>query len=167
MDKYLCSNFGGQAASIKNADWLMCYSNSPLYTTKALGGDGCGYDAITFSRARGDHYSLTTVYQWSAMAMLSLAHGQGASSTSYCAWYDPAHNTNFPKGATAEYCGDYNDSSIVYSPHADSNALAKTGSANQPAKVSHNGQLCGIVDVAGMCNQLCTNAQLNHRLQLD
>lgn len=158
MDKYLCSNNGnGQAASIKNADWLMCYSNSPTYTTEYLGGDGCGYDAITFSRARGDHYSLTTVYQWSAMSMLSLAHGQAATSSSYCAWYS-LYNTNFPKGATAEYCGDYNDSSIVYSPHADSNALAKTGSANQPAKVSHNGQLCGIVDIAGMCNQWCIGA---------
>lgn len=159
MDKYLCSNNGSnQAASIKNADWLMCYDSSSSYTTKTMGGDGRGYDAITFSRARGDHYSLTTVYQWSAMAMLSLAHGQAATSTAYCAWYDSAHTTNFPKGATVEYCGDYNDSSIVYSPHAYRNTFAKTGSANQPAKVSHNGQLCGIVDVAGMCNQWCIGA---------
>lgn len=158
MDKYLCSNFGGQAASIKNADWLMCYSNSPLYTTKALGGDGCGYDAITFSRARGDHYSLTTVYQWSAMAMLSLAHGQGASSTSYCAWYDPAHNTNFPKGATNSDGTDYNDTTIKYTAHSYGSTFAKTGSANNAEKVSHNGQLCGIMDVAGMCNQWCIGA---------
>lgn len=158
MDKYLCSNFGGQAASIKNADWLMCYNRSSSYMTPAIGGDGNGYDAITFSRARGDHYSLTTVYQWSAMAMLSLAHGQAATSTDYCAWYDSSHIANFPKGATTSDCGDYNDSSIVYSPHAYTNTLAKTGSANQPAKVSHNGQLCGIMDVAGMCNQFCIGA---------
>lgn len=159
MDKYLCSNNGSnQAASIKNADWLMCWNSSSSYTTKTMGGDGRGYDAITFSRARGDHYSLTTVYQWSAMAMLSLAHGQAATSTAYCAWYDSSHITSFPKGATTSDCGDYNDSSIVYSPHAHTNTLAKTGSANQPAKVSHNGQLCGIMDVAGMCNQWCIGA---------
>lgn len=158
MDKYLCSNFGGQAASIKNADWLMCWSNSPTYTTKYLGGDGCGYDAITFSRARGDHYSLTTVYQWSAMAMLSLAHGQAATSTSYCAWYDSAHNTNFPKGATNYDSTDFNDSSIKYNAHSCESRFAKTGSSNNAEKVSHNGQLCGIMDVAGMCNQLIIGA---------
>lgn len=159
MDKYLCSNNGsGQAASIKNADWLMCLKTSVDYSTKMLGGDGVGYDAITFSRARGDHYSLTTVYQWSAMAMLSLAHGQAATSTSYCAWYDPAHNTNFPKGATTVGLTDIRDSSIMYTAHAYESPFAKTGSSNNAEKVSHNGQLCGIMDVAGMCNQLSIGA---------
>lgn len=159
MDKYLCSNNGSnQAASIKNADWLMCWNSSSSYTTKTMGGDGCGYDAITFSRARGDHYSLTTVYQWSAMAMLSLAHGQAATSTSYCAWYDSAHTTNFPKGATNIDGTDYNDSSIKYTAHSYGSPFAKTGSSNNAEKVSHNGQLCGIMDVAGMCNQLCIGA---------
>lgn len=160
MDKYLCSNNGSnQAASIKNADWLLCWNDSSRsYTTKTMGGDGCGYDAITFSRARGDHYSLTTVYQWSAMAMLSLAHGQAATSTAYCAWYDSSHRTNFPKGATTSDCVDYNDSSVVYSYHEYTNTFAKTGSSNDAEKVSHNGQLCGIMDVAGMCNQSCIGA---------
>lgn len=160
MDKYLCSNNGSnQAASIKNANWLLCWDyGSKSYNTKTMGGDGCGYDAITFSRARGDHYSLTTVYQWSAMAMLSLAHGQAATSTAYCAWYDSSHKTNFPKGATTSDCVDYNDSSVVYSYHEHTNVFAKTGSANDAEKVSHNGQLCGIMDVAGMCNQLCIGA---------
>lgn len=159
MDKYLCSNNGSnQAASIKNADWLMCLNKSSRYTTKTMGGDGRGYDAITFSRARGDHYSLTTVYQWSAMAMLSLAHGQAATSTSYCAWYDSAHNTNFPKGATSAGGTDYNDSSIKYNAHSYGSPFAKTGSSNNAEKVSHNGQLCGIMDVAGMCNQWCIGA---------
>lgn len=158
MDKYLCSNNGsGQAVSIKNADWLMCAYAFKNYYTQNLGGDGCGYDAITYSRGRGDHYSLTTVYQWSAMAMLSLAHGQAATSTSYCAWYDSAHNTNFPKGATWELT-DYNDKSIKYALHSYGTKYAKTGSSNSAEKVSHNGQLCGIMDVAGMCNQLCIGA---------
>ena len=158
MDKYLCSNIGGQAASIKNADWLMCWNNSSSYTTKTMGGDGCGYDAITFSRARGNHYSLTTVYQWSAMSMLSLAHGQAATSTAYCAWYDSAHNTNFPKGATNNNSTDYNDGGIKYQAHSFGSSFAKTGSSNNAEKVAHNGQLCGIMDVAGVCNQLCIGA---------
>lgn len=159
MDKYLCSNNGsGQAASIKNADWLMCLKMSVNYSTTIFGGAGAGYDAITFSRARGDHYSLTTVYQWSAMAMLSLAHGQAATSTSYCAWYDPTHGTNFPKGATTAGLTDIRDSSIMYTAHAYASTFAKTGSSNNAEKVSHNGQLCGIMDVAGMCNQLSIGA---------
>lgn len=159
MDKYLCSNNGrGQAASIKNADWSMCIDVSVDHSTMIFGGGGVGYDAITFSRARGDHYSLTTVYQWSAMAMLSLAHGQAATSTSYCAWYDPTHNTNYPKGATTGGLTDIVDSSIMYTAHAYNSSFAKTGSSNNAKKVSHNGQLCGIMDVAGMCNQLSIGA---------
>lgn len=159
MDKYLCSNNGsGQAASIKNADWSMCIDVSVSYSTMIFGGGGVGYDAITFSRARGDHYSLTTVYQWSAMAMLSLAHGQAATSTSYCAWYDPTHGTNFPKGATTDGLTDISDSSIMYTAHTYNPSFAKTGSSNNAKKVSHNGQLCGIMDVAGMCNQLSIGA---------
>ena len=159
MDKYLCSNNGsGQAASIKNADWLMCLNNYSNNTTKTMGGDGCGYDAITFSRARGDHYSLTTVYQWSAMAMLSLAHGQAATSTSYCAWYDSTHGANFPKGATTDGLTDISDSSIKYTAHTYKSFFAKTGSSNNAKKVSHNGQLCGIMDVAGICTQLSIGA---------
>lgn len=159
MDKYLCSNNGsGQAASIKNADWSMCIDKSVPQSTMIFGGGGVGYDAITFSRARGDHYSLTTVYQWSAMAMLSLAHGQAATSTSYCAWYDPTHVTNFPKGATTADLTDISDSSIMYTAHTYDPSFAKTGSSNNAKKVSHNGQLCGIMDVAGMCNQLSIGA---------
>lgn len=158
MDKYLCSNFGGQAASIKNADWLMCYSNSPLYTTKALGGDGCGYDAITFSRARGDHYSLTTVYQWSAMAMLSLAHGQGASSTSYCAWYDPAHNTNFPKGATAELCTLLTQTVML---------LQKLVQQINLQRFPTMGNYAGLWMLQVCVISCALVQQINHRLQLD
>lgn len=159
MDKYLCSNNGsGQAASIKNADWLMCLDTSANHSTTIFGGAGECYDAITFSRARGDHYSLITVYQWSAMAMLSLAHGQAATSTSYCAWYDPTHNTNYPKGATTGSLIDISDSSVVYTNHAYGAVFAKTGSSTNAEKVSHNGQLCGIMDVAGMCNQLSIGA---------
>lgn len=167
MDKYLCSNNGSnQAASIKNADWLMCTFDNVSYTTKYMGGDGKAYDAITFSRARGDHYSLTTVYQWSAMSMLSLAHGQATNSNLYCAWHDPTYTTNFPKGATKVdiNCADYNDSSVAYNAHSLASFFAKTGSSNQPAKVSHNGQLCGIMDVAGMCQQLCIGATNNSRI---
>lgn len=155
IDKYLCSNVKGQAASVKGANRLMCYNDSSqLYFTKSISGTaGVANDAITLSRARGDYYSLVTCYQWAAISLLSLAHGQAATSADACAWYDANHTTNFPKGATEEYGRDSNDSSIRYSYHSHSNMFAKTGSGKPFNKTTHNGQASGVADVAGVCNQ--------------
>lgn len=155
IDKYLCSNVNGRAASVKNADWLMCYADAtkPFFTKKISEAEGNAFDAITLSRARGDYYSLVTCYQWSAISLLSLAHGQAATSANACAWYDANHTTNFPKGATAESGRDFNDNSIRYTSHSYGNKLAKTGSGTPFNKTTHNGQASGVADVAGVCNQ--------------
>lgn len=155
IDKYLCSNVNGQAASVKNADWLMCYNDTgrTFYTKSISGTVGQAYDAITLSRARGDYYSLVTCYQWSAISLLSLAHGQAAISADACAWYDVNHTTNFPKGATNSGGTDYNDNTVKYTIHAYGNTFAKTGSGMPFNKTTHNGQASGVADVAGMCNQ--------------
>lgn len=155
IDKYLCSNVNGQAASVKNADWLMCYDDTtkPYFTKHISGTVGQAYDAITLSRARGDYYSLITCYQWSAISLLSLAHGQAATSADACAWYDANHTANFPKGATNEYGRDRDDDSILYTYHSYRNIFAKTGSGTPFNKTTHNGQASGVADVAGMCSQ--------------
>lgn len=155
IDKYLCSNVHDQAASVKDADWLMCYDDdTQTYSTKhLLGTVGQAYDAVTLSRARGIHYSLVTCYQWSAISLLSLAHGQAATDAGACAWYDESHTANFPKGATVENGLDYNDASIKYASHSYGSALAKTGSGTPFNKTTHNGQANGVADVAGVCNQ--------------
>ncbi len=155
IDKYLCSNVNGQAASVKNADRLMCYDGSTkTYYTKSISGTiGQAFDAITLSRARGDYYSLVTCYQWSAISLLSLAHGQAATSADACAWYDANHNTNFPKGATREHGRDYNDDTIRYTSHSNGNMFVKTGSGTPFNKTTHNGQASGVADVAGVCCQ--------------
>ena len=160
IDKYLCSNVNGQAASVKNADWLMCYNDTSqtFYTRSISGTVGQAYDAITLSRARGDYYSLVTCFQWSAISLLSLAHGQAATSADACAWYDANHTTNFPKGATNSGGKDYNDSTVKYTLHAYGNEFAKTGSGTPFSKTTHNGQASGVADVAGMCNQLTIGA---------
>ena len=155
IDKYLCSNVNGQAASVKNADWLMCTSDATkTYSTKSISGTvGQAYDAITLSRARGDYYSLVTCYQWSAISLLSLAHGQATTSADACAWYDANHTTNFPKGATSKNGRDYSDSTIRYTPHSYGEEFAKTGSGTPFNKTTHNGQASGVADVAGVCMQ--------------
>ena len=155
IDKYLCSNVNGRAASVKGADWLMCHDDitKPYFTKQISGTVGQAYDAITLSRARGNYYSLVTCYQWSAISLLSLAHGQAATSADACAWYDEFHTTNFPKGATKEYGRDFNDDSIKYTYHSYANTFAKTGSGTPFNKTTHNGQASGVADVAGVCNQ--------------
>lgn len=155
IDKYLCSNVNGQAASVKNADRLMCYNDStiPHYTYSLLGTIGEAHDSISLSRVRGDYYSLVTCYQWSAISLLSLAHGQAATSADACAWYDANHTTNFPKGATSDYCRDFNDDTIRYAAHANGDLFAKTGSGTPFNKTTHNGQASGVADVAGVCCQ--------------
>lgn len=155
IDKYLCSNVNGQAASVKNADWLMCYDDTtkPYFTKHISGTVGQAYDAITLSRARGNYYSLVTCYQWSAISLLSLAHGQAATSADACAWYDESHTANCPKGATEEYGRDFNDDSIKYTRHLYASMFAKTGSGTPFNKTTHNGQASGVADVAGMCHQ--------------
>lgn len=155
IDKYLCSNVNKKAASVKNADWLMCYGGTtkPYFTKYILGTLGQAYDAIILSRARGNYYSLVTCYQWAAISLLSLAHGQAATSADACAWYDANHTTNFPKGATLENGLDFNDNSIKYTHHSYGSGFAKTGSGTPFNKTTHNGQASGVADVAGMCNQ--------------
>jgi hypothetical protein len=55
---------------------------------------------------------------------------------------------NFPKGCNNNALGDSNDASISYVSDGYSNC-GKTGSANFAAKVSHNGQLSGVMDLNG------------------
>lgn len=155
IDKYLCSNVNGKAVSVKNANWLMCHDDvtKPYFTKYISGTVGQAYDAITLSRARGDYYSLVTCYQWSAISLLSLAHGQAATSADACAWYDANHTTNFPKGATNEYGRDFNDDTIRYTYHSYGSGFAKTGAGTPFNKTTHNGQASGVADVAGVCNQ--------------
>lgn len=160
IDKYLCSNQNGVAASVKGADWLMCYSETDnTFYTKAMGGEGYSYDAITLSRARGDQYSVCSIFQWSAISMLSLAHGQAATSAGACAWYDSGYTTNFPKGATNSGGTDANDSSLTFVDHSYGSTFVKTGTCSNFAKSTHNGQNNGVADVAGCCNQLTLGAE--------
>lgn len=155
IDKYLCSNVNDQAASVKNADWLMCYNDpdQTYFTFHISGTFGQAVDAVTLSRARGDYYSLVTCYQWSAISLLSLAHGQDATSTDACAWYDAKHTTNFPKGATKTYGQDFDDAAIIYAEHSFGKPFVKTGSGTPFNRTTHNGQASGVADVAGVCNQ--------------
>ena len=155
MDKYLCSKSASNsniAVSVKNADQISL-SSSYINSSSMTGCSGAVLDAITLSRARGEQYACVSAFQWSAIAMLSLAHGQAATSSKNCAWYDSGYTTNFPKGNNnynSSAPGDTNDSTVKYTVHSKYGSFGKTGSGTPFAKTTHNGQACGICDINGV-----------------
>jgi len=148
VDKYLCSNNGGIASSIKLG--LPLSSNSAHNPFAGLNGTPANfnYGAIAAAKTRGTRFFTPSVFIYHMLAMLSLAHGQAATSTAACAWYDAAGVNNFPKGCNNNALGDNNDTTLTFISDGYPNC-AKTGSASNLAKTTHNGQACGIADING------------------
>lgn len=154
VDKYLCSNNNGTASSIKMGDPLS--SNSAHNPFSGLtGSPPDNYSgAIDAAKTRGADFFSSSLFIFKALALLSLAHAQAATSTAACAWYDPTGVTNFPKGCNNNALRDANDTSVLYVSDGYSNA-AKTGSGTPFAKTTHNGQECGIADLNGGMWEIC------------
>ena len=153
VDKYMASpNAAGDAAiSVPLGKPLSLTTDGNYTNSLTLGLSGQLHDAVTLARARGTGWHCSAIWQQWLLAILSLAHGQAATTSTYCAWYDAAGTTNFPKGCNNNALGDVSDASILYITAGDAGSASKplTGSANQPAKVAHNGQLCGVMDLNG------------------
>lgn len=147
VDKYACSNNGGIASSIRGKNPLS--SNAVHNPFSALTGapPNFYYGAIAAVKTRGAKFFCNSRFIFSALAMLSLAHGQSASANT-CAWYDAAGITNYPKGCNNNALGDANDAALTFASDGYSNA-AQTGSANVLAKTTHNGQGSGVADLNG------------------
>jgi len=151
VDKYQCSNNGGIASSIKNGNPLSTNAaHNPISALNNVPSNNYG-GAILAPKSRGVNFFCNTRFIFSALAMLSLAHGQAATAATWCAWYDAAGVTNYPKGNNNNALGDTNDAAITYV--SDGNATypnaGKTGSANLFARTTHNGQNCGVCDLNG------------------
>jgi len=151
VDKYLCSNNGGIASSIKNGNPLSTNAaHNPISALNNAPANNYG-GAILAPKSRGVNFFCNTRFVFSALAMLSLAHGQASTAATWCAWYDANGITNYPKGCNNNALGDANDAAIKYI--SDGNATyptaPKTGSANLFARTTHNGQNCGVCDLNG------------------
>ena len=151
IDKYICSkNSSSQVAvSVKNANTIFLNSSYEYGSSYMPNCVGQAFDAIELGRARGEHYSCVTAFQWSAISMLSLAHGQAATSNQFCGWYDASHVKNYPKGNNNRNLGDVDDSSVKWTPHDGVSRIGKAGSGTPFNKTTHNGQNCGVTDVNG------------------
>ena len=146
VDKYQCSNNGGIASSIRNGNPLSSAAAHNPFSGLTGSPSNIYAGAINAAKTRGTRFFCNTQFIGAALALLANAHASASTNTTYCAWY--MAGANFPKGCNNNALGDVNDASIAYVSDGYANA-GKTGSANFPAKVSHNGQLSGVMDLNG------------------
>lgn len=147
------------ALSVKNGKPISLYDGSNYTVSTGMTSECTGIlkDAITLSKNQGSNYNCASVFMYSALALLSKFLGTVATSTDYCAWYDPALTINFPKGCNSSL-KDYNDSSVTFTTCGDSGTNNKplAGSGSPFAKTTHNGLNCGVTDLNGTLSEIAT-----------
>jgi len=148
IDKYMCSNNGGIASSIKNGNPLSSAADHNPFSGLTGAPSNTYAGAWPAAKTRGAAFFVTSRFMYAALALLSLAHGQAAISAN-CAWYDATGVTNFPKGCNNNALKDYNDTSVTYTSDGYSQC-GKTGSGVPISKTTHNGQVCGVADLNGL-----------------
>jgi hypothetical protein len=169
-DKYKCSKVangtGYTAGSIKNGLPLSsAAAHNPF--SGLTGGVDYYYGALDLAHRRdgvNGNVNASSIFFCSsqflrgAIAMLSMAHGQAATSTANCAWYHATYN--YPKGCNNNALRDCDDTTVIWETDGYSNC-GKTGSAgygagagNVFAKSTHNGQNCGSADDNGLMYEI-------------
>lgn len=156
IDKYLASKNGTTSCkSVKNGNPISLTTDTGYNPSNGMTGcTGILADAVVLARSRGaGTFSVASVFMYSALALLSLAHAQASTSTTHCAWYDAINN--FPKGCNTAL-KDANDASVTFTSAGNSGDANKplTGSGNPFAKTTHNGQSCGVADLNGAMYQV-------------
>lgn len=150
---------GYVAGSVKDGKPISTHStHNPISDLTACAGNYY-YESINAAHAidgengeinPNSKYFVTTNGQYAILALLTLAIPKDAQ---YCAWRDLSKH--YPKGCNNNALSDADDTSILYvwdgyeDPPGTPKYSALTGSCNQLAKTSHNGQLCGVLDLNG------------------
>jgi len=155
-DKYDCSLNGNVASSIQGA---MPMVSGPVAGQVGFSGATANGQApaniyagaINAARSRGAKFVPETVFMADALARLTEAHAQASTSVTYCAWYDATGVKNFAKGNNNGALKDIDDTSVTFASAgvAAYPGFALAGSGAPFAKTTHNGQACGVSDVAG------------------
>ncbi len=152
VDKYVPSNNGGIASSMKNGVPLASALRGGIANTNfaSLAGAPADayYGAIAAAKTRGANFFCSSRFISAALALLAYAHGQASSTTTYCAWYNATNN--FPKGCNNNALGDAQDATILYLADGTATNCGKTGSANLFSRTTHNGQNSGVADLNGL-----------------
>ena len=172
FDKYQCSKnawgTGQIASSIKNGLPLStAAAHNQIVDLTACAGN-LYYEVIKAAHARdgvdgaenaSSIFHCASKFQYAALSLLSLAHGQASSAITFCDWYDATYN--YPKGCNNNALKDYDEVSngagsgddLLYVTDGYSQC-GKTGSGVPFAKSTHNGQNCGIADLNGLMHEI-------------
>lgn len=158
LDKFHNSANGTVASSLKNGIPISSATRGTLIGQDfaSLGVAENHSGAIDLAKKRGPGWHCASLFQFRAVALAQIAHGQSSTSNTYCGWYDPAGIKNFPKGCNNNAFKDHLDSTVEYQPDNSDTSCALTGSASIPSKVSHNGQECGVMDLNGLVYNIAT-----------
>lgn len=146
VDKYQASNSAGKASSIKNGAPLSSASTHNPFAGLTGAPANTYAGAFAAAKIRGADFFCSSRFIFAALALLSVAHGQASTTTTWCAWYDVTNN--FPKGNNDNALKDSNDATVTYTTDGFQNC-GLTGSGLPFAKTSHNGQDSGVVDLNG------------------
>lgn len=158
VDKYQCSNNNGVASSLRyGAPLSTAAAHNPISALDGAPSNTYG-GTIAAAKTRGGAFHPASIFIYGALAMLSMAHGQAATASTWCAWYDAAGVTNFPKGNNNNALRDVNDASVLYISDGYSNC-GQAGSGAPFAKTTHNGQACGIADLNGNMYEVALGMQ--------
>lgn len=141
----------GTGTVSRQTGFAQCTANGQT-PTNTYGG------ALSAAKSRGDQFFPESVFIADAISRISEAHAQAATSALHCAWYDPSGARNYPKGNDNNALKSEADvilngagavtfqSAGLTTPSAN---LALAGSGAPFERTTHNGQSCGISDVAG------------------
>lgn len=141
--KYMLSNEAGVATSKPLTNPMSSHSSHNPFsglTAVDVNNYAAAYDVC---KTLGTEFFASTLFQEYAIFLISYAAGKARTN---CAFADIA--PYFPRGNNNNALGDVNDPSVKFISDGYS-ACAKTGSASNFAKSTHNGQACGIADVNG------------------
>lgn len=165
IDKYMCSlnakGTGRVASSIRNGNPISIHENhNPIAEVTSVSLGNISASAIQAAKGRSgvngafdaaSIFHCASRFQYAALALLSLAHGQAVASTANCAWWQPGKA--YPKGCNNNALRDVDDTSVLYISDGYSNC-GKTGSGSLFAKTTHNGQDCGVADLNGLMSEI-------------
>lgn len=156
-DKYDCSANGSVASSIQGVQPMVSGPAAGQVGFSAVGATNANHGAFAAARTRGPKFHPETVFQADALCRLTDAAAQLSTGVTWCAWYDPTGVRNYPKGNDNNALKSEADvlqsgaGAVTFTSAGNATypAFALAGSGNQLAKTTHNGQLCGVTDVAG------------------
>ena len=146
VDKFLCSDNHGVASSLRNGKPLSTYSgHNPIGSLRGE-PDNAFFGTIQAAKTRGLNFFVNSRFIFSALALLSVSHGQASKGTEFCGWFSDSYN--HPKGCN-NGLSDARDPDVMYQGDGYG-SCGLTGSANVFNLTTHNGQNSGVADLSGL-----------------